>query len=496
MRRLLLLFTFSTICTLSCLCDEPESFDEYKKRVKTEFETYKNQKRTEFEQYRQRLNEEFAARLSGEWKDRKTEPKKELPSRPKPSNPIEADKTKPTTPQKVPVKSVVTPEKPIPDIPVTIPKIESKRPATQYPISFNFYNTPCGIRKFDTSLINITSTDNASISKAWKKLTANENLEPLLDDCLRLREEMQLCDWAFLQLADKVASTLYPNSPDNKTFLTTALLIQAGYDCRILVKNGKLALGFHPSHQIYGKGYTITDGKSYFIYGPLSDDEGMVMTYNGDFKKSPTPIRMVVDRYPQFSMSNEKQRIYSSDSWKSAPPFEVGVNKSVIDFFDSYPIVDWNLYGMTPVSPQVKNSVIPVMKILTEDLDEEKAVNLILSYLNFGFHYMTDEDQFGREKPFFPDENFYYPYNDCEDRAILFSQIVKGVLGLDVVYLHYPNHLAAAVRFSPGVNVKGATVDVDGVPYVVCDPTCMRSYAGYLPSQFSNEAAKIYKIKL
>ncbi len=203
MRRLLLLFTFSTICTLSCLCDEPESFDEYKKRVKTEFETYKNQKRTEFEQYRQRLNEEFAARLSGEWKDRKTEPKKELPSRPKPSNPIEADKTKPTTPQKVPVKSVVTPEKPIPDIPVTIPKIESKRPATQYPISFNFYNTPCGIRKFDTSLINITSTDNASISKAWKKLTANENLEPLLDDCLRLREAMQLCDWAFLQLADK-----------------------------------------------------------------------------------------------------------------------------------------------------------------------------------------------------------------------------------------------------------------------------------------------------
>lgn len=496
MRRTLLLFTITSLFALPCLSDEPESFEEYKKRVKTEFQNYKDQKKTEFEEYRARLNEEFAARLSGEWKGHKTEPKKETPSKPKPTKPIEADKAKPSAPQKVPVKSVMPPEKPIPDIPVTLPKIDSKKPTIQYPISFKFYNTPCGIRKLDTSLINITATDNATISKAWKKLTENENLEPLLADCLRLREEMQLCDWGFLQLVDKVATTLYPKSHDNKTFLATALLIQAGYDCRILVKNGKLALGYHPSHQIYGSGYTISDGKSYYIYGPLSEEEGLVWTYNGDFKKAPTPIRMVVDRYPQFSSPIDENRVYSSESWKSAPPFEVAVNKSVIDFYNSYPIVDWNLYGLAPASPQVKNSLFPVMKILTEDLDEEKAVNLILSYLNFGFHYMTDEDQFGREKPFFPDENFYYPYDDCEDRAILFSLIVRNVLGLDVVYLHYPNHLAAAVRFSPGVNVKGATVDVDGVPYVVCDPTCMRSYAGYLPPKFSNEAVKIYKVKI
>ena len=61
------------------------------------------------------------------------------------------------------------------------------------------------------------------------------------------------------------------------------------------------------------------------------------------------------------------------------------------------------------------------MDIMTEGLGEEEAVNMILSYMNYGFKYMTDDNQFNREKPFFPDENFYYPYNDCEDRAILFS---------------------------------------------------------------------------
>ncbi|MDE6057263.1 MAG: hypothetical protein K2F93_04540, partial [Muribaculaceae bacterium] len=118
------------------------------------------------------------------------------------------------------------------------------------------------------------------------------------------------------------------------------------------------------------------------------------------------------------------------------------------------------------------------------------------SYMNYGFKYMTDDGQFGREKPFFPDENFYYPYNDCEDRAILFSRIVKQVLDLDAVYLFYPGHLAAAVKFSPGVNVKGATVDVDGVSYVVCDPTCIGAKAGYLHPNYAKQPVKVYKVAL
>lgn len=476
--------------------NKSESFDEYKKRVTDEFDKYRIQKKTEFEQYRHRLNEEFAARLSGEWKQYKTEPKKQLPSKPKPPKPTVVENTKPSTPTKVPVQTVVPPEKKIPDIPVTLPKIDRQKPTNQYPVSFNFYNTPCGIEKFDTSLLTLTSIDNSAVSKAWKQLTANGNLEPLLDDCLRLREEMQLCDWGMLQLAEKVAATLYPNSKDKQAFLAAAIMIQAGYDCRMLNKNGQLALAYHPSHTIYGKSMFNIDGKSYYIYGPLAEKEGKIFTYPGDFHKSPTPIRMVVDRYPQFSSPATPAKKYNSSSWTSAPAFELTVNKSVMDFFDSYPIVDWNLYGLAPVSLQVERTLFPVMEIVTEGLGEEDAVNMILSYMNYGFKYMTDDNQFNREKPFFPDENFYYPYNDCEDRAILFSKIVKNVLGLDVVYLFYPGHLAAAVRFSPGVNVKGSTVNVDGVPYVVCDPTCIGGTAGYLDKKYRDVAAKVYKVAL
>lgn len=473
-----------------------ETYEEYAARKKREFDTYRTQKKTEFEQYRQRLNDEFAAKLSGEWKQYESESKKQEQTKPKSPKPTVVDKTKPIVPTKVPVKEVVAPEKKIADIPVTLPKIDLKKPAAKYPINFIFYNTPCGIGTFDTSLLSLSATDNAAVSKAWKRLTADGNLEPLLADCLRLREEMQLCDWGFLQLADKVAATLYPNSADKQAFLATAIMIQAGYDCRMVNKNGHLALAYHPSHKVYETFMSTVDGKSYYIYGPLGKTEGTLFSYAGDFHKSPTPIRMVVDRYPHFKAPSTQTKRYSSALWTSAPAFEIGVNKSVMDFFDKYPIVDWNLYGLAAVSPEVEETLFPVMEILTEGLGEEEAVNLILSYMNYGFKYMTDPNQFGREKPFFPDENFYYPYNDCEDRAILFSRIVRKVLGLDAVYLFYPGHLAAAVLFSPEANVKGATVDVDGERYVVCDPTCKGGTAGYLDKKYQNVAAKVYKISL
>lgn len=497
MRRILLLLVMGMVLAGSAWATDPkESMEEYAARKTKEFEIYKGRKMTEFEKYRQRLNEQFAAKLGGEWKQYKTEPKKQLPTRPKPPKPTVVDNAKPTTPTKVPVKSVVPPEKKIPDVPVTIPKIDRTQPQKRYPVNFTFYNTPCGIGKFDTSLLSLAATDNKTVAKAWRQLTADGNLEPLLADCLRLREEMQLCDWAFLQLTDKVAATLYPDSSDKQAFLTAALMMQAGYDCRLMKKNGRLIVGYHPSHTVYGHPCHTFDGKTYYVYGPLADQEGVAASYIGDFYKSPTPIRMAVDRYPRFSTISGGTKSYTSAGWKSAPPFEVEVNKSAMDFFDTYPIVEWPLYGLTPLSPQAEQTLFPAMEILTERLGEVEAVNLILSYMNYGFKYMTDDDQFGREKPFFPDENFYYPYNDCEDRAILFSKIVKKVLGLDAVYLFYPGHLAAAVRFSPGVDVKGSTVEVDGVPYVVCDPTCIGGKAGYLHPSYHNKPVKVYKVSL
>ncbi len=492
---ILTIILFSSLIGTQAQNTATSDFENFRKERKAEFERFRQEQKTEFELYRKRLNEEYAAMIAGEWKTYKEEPRKEIPTKPKPTKPAVVRKDTPIQPRKVIISGVTEPEKSIPDIPVTIPKITPETKKT-YPVNFTFFNTPCGIEQFDTSSLSLTATDNSSLAKAWKQLTADERMEPLLNDCLRLREELQLCDWAYLLLTEKVAATLYPKSTDKQAFLTVALLNQSGYDCRLGIRGKQLVTMFHPSHTIYGQPYYNIDGKAYFIRGQLTDKNEAFYTYNGDFRQSPTPIRMAIDRYPHLSPKVSAAKTYSSASWKEAPPFDVTVNPSVIEFFNSYPLVDWYIYGLAPVSEQLQSTLFPVMEILTENLSEEEAVNLLLSFHNYGFEYMTDGDQFGCEKPFFFDENFYYPYNDCEDRAIMFAKLVNTVLGLDVVYLKFPLHLATAVRFSPSANVKGATVSVDGQTYTVCDPTCIGAKAGYLSPQFLNAKPEVHKIRL
>ncbi|MDE6795969.1 MAG: hypothetical protein K2J63_11790 [Muribaculaceae bacterium] len=471
------------------------AFEKYKAEKKAEFERYKQEKRTEFEQYRQRLNEEYAKMISSSWNSYKGTPAPKETPKPKPVTPERAKGNTVPTPRQIPVKEIKPAEKPIPDVPVTIPKVKPGI-TKAYPINFTFFNTKCGIENFDTSLLSIGATDNASLGKAWKRLTADNQLDQLTDDCLRLREELNLCDWGYLLLVEKVAATLYPKSPDCQAFLTTALLNQSGYDCRIAKKEGHLALMYHPSHRIHAQTYYMIDGKSYYIHGPLAHSNSDTHTYGGDFRKSPTPIRMVMDRYPHFVSGKDGGRVYHSDNWKAAPPFSLKVNPSVIDFLATYPQVDWHLYGLAPVSDELNSTLFQAMAILTEGMGEVEAVNLLLSYHHYGYEYMTDGDQFGKEKPFFFDENYFYPYNDCEDRAIMFSRLVRDILGLDVVYLEFPGHLAAAVRFSPGTQVKGATVDVDGKTYVACDPTCIGASAGYLDPKYLSVKPTVHKIRL
>ena len=77
---------------------------------------------------------------------------------------------------------------------------------------------------------------------------------------------------------------------------------------------------------------------------------------------------------------------------------------------------------------------------------QKDAANILIDFVQTAFEYQTDDVQFGYERPLFADETFFYPYSDCEDRSILFAHLVKDLLGLDVVLLYYPGHLATAVK--------------------------------------------------
>ena len=117
-------------------------------------------------------------------------------------------------------------------------------------------------------------------------------------------------------------------------------------------------------------------------------------------------------------------------------------------------------------------------------MSELEAVNFLLRFTQKSFDYKTDGDQFSQEKVMFPDETVFFPYSDCEDRSIMFSSLVKNLLGLKVVGLKFPNHLATAVAMSS--SVSGDNFKYKGDIYTVTDPTYINANAGMTMPQYKN----------
>ncbi|MBQ7280547.1 MAG: hypothetical protein IJR13_07500 [Bacteroidales bacterium] len=168
-------------------------------------------------------------------------------------------------------------------------------------------------------------------------------------------------------------------------------------------------------------------------------------------------------------------------------------NKNLINFLNNYPIsAQWDQYSAASLSPEVKQVLYPILETQLSGKGEKEKIDLLLDFVQHAFNYATDQVQFGCERPLFGDETFYYPYSDCEDRAILFSILVRELVGLDVVLVHYPGHLAAAVRFNE--NVVGNYFNYKGKQYVVCDPTYIGASAGMAMSDFERTPATLIEI--
>jgi hypothetical protein len=117
-------------------------------------------------------------------------------------------------------------------------------------------------------------------------------------------------------------------------------------------------------------------------------------------------------------------------------------------------------------------------------MDEQRAVNFLLRFVQTSLKYKTDERQFGKENYLFPEETLHYPYSDCEDRAVLFAWLVQTLLGLDVVGLNFPGHVATAVKFNG--RVSGDAITYKGNRYIVSDPTYINASAGMTMPDYKN----------
>ena len=151
------------------------------------------------------------------------------------------------------------------------------------------------------------------------------------------------------------------------------------------------------------------------------------------------------------------------------------------------------MYANTQMAEDVNHVLYPQLRNLIMGYSEIESVNILLHWVQTGLVYEYDDKVWGHDRAFFAEETLYYPYCDCEDRAILFTRLVRDLLGLDCILIYYPGHLASAVYFTQQVN--GDYISLNGRKFIVCDPTYIGAPVGMTMPSMDNVSAKVILLK-
>ena len=377
-------------------------------------------------------------------------------------------------------------------VPVTPPAVKPSAPtgelftASSDKQMVNF----CGQKVYvDKSLKGVCSIGNMrenAIADAYEAM-CKADYKALVDDCRKVKKELNLNDWGIFLFVREASKTLCTDE-NAAVVMQQFLLNELGYKSKMARRadRNQMLLFVAADCQVYGHPYFTKDGLNY--YNLTSNESCQFYMCQEDSPKAKSKLNMQVNHAPALN-AGMVNSVHKNRSGSVA--VSVDVPKSLMEFYASMPQCDYSVYVNAEVNPSVASKVLSTLAPLVNGKGEAEAANLLINFVQTGFQYATDQEQFGYEKPFFVEELFYYPYCDCEDRSVLYSYLVRNLLKLDVVLLDYPNHIATAVCFNE--NVSGDFVTVGGKKYVVCDPTYIGASIGKAMPQFKNVAAKVLK---
>jgi len=468
--------------------------------TESEYEAFVKQRMNEMLEFKNQRDKEFANFLKESWDlyttvsgiskpmpgpDKPTIYKPPVPEIQKPE-----DKPEKTTPPVTDKPSV--PSKPEPPIKPTETKPSRPQPAIDAGKSGNvdFFGGKYSITVPSTTVY-LSSVEEKHIAEAWTTL-AKSNYKPLLESCLQLKKELQLNDWGYIMLAKSAGRLLSKRQTDDEiTFGQIFILLQSDYKVKMARVNGRLGLLVATDQTLYSTPYVDMGVDRYFIIANnTSERVQSINTYKKDFASATKRVDMNVGRQPLLlSKPVQKTITYPQRNFK----IEASVNKNLIDFYNSFPQTDIPVYMNAKTDGVFDQTILAQFKPMIEGKTSLEAASILLDFIQQSFPYATDEEQFGYEKPFFVEECFYYPYNDCEDRAVLYGYLVHNLLNLDVVLLQYPGHIATAICFPE--NVKGDYVSYKNKVYTVCDPTYINAPVGECMPQYSGVKPSVYPYK-
>ncbi len=488
--------------------DVDNEFEAFARESQQQYDAFSKESERQYNSFRDSVNNEYARFVRQAWKEYAAFAAVPLPKE-EPVPPVvipEEDRNKPIEDCTVVIKEMVKPvlptplprpvepipeikpkddeepvktildqcleeSKPEPPIPKPTPKPwpEKKEP----PLRFRCYGTAMEVSIYDRHRFSIGMLNDNHIADVWSRLSSSD-YNNLLRDCLDLRTAYHLCDWAYKNMLDSLSFAYFGRSCNEATLLKAFIFCQSGYAMRLARDGDRLMMLYASQHTLFNKPAYIIEGTRFYVDGDTP--ENLHVCQASYPNEQPLSLQILDEQY--FASDWKLWRTLQIDNRKKLT-VEVPVNRNTISFCQDYPssmlhdnfMTRWAMYAQTPMEQSVRTSLYSVLQIGIRNRTQEEAANYLLNFVQTGFTYQYDTVVWGEDRAFFAEETLYYPYSDCEDRSILFSHLIRDLLGLDVALIYEPGHLLTAVHFTE--EIEGTSVSIEGKKFILCDPTCI-----------------------
>lgn len=357
----------------------------------------------------------------------------------------------------------------------------------------SFYNVPVSV-DVPSSYTDYKMSDikEGDVADFWSFLTKSD-YEYVVKQIAVYANRMGLDGWSLFKLVEIVSDGVFSrmNRADEGEVFKVFLANQLGLDVKIGRADNNLISMISIGQKVYEWLYIKNGEKRYYIRKKNGDQIKSLYTYNQVIKHPLTQVNLLTSvpnpLSPPAALDTTifKSKVLGCD-------IAIPMDTNLCHFYAEFPQVRSDIPAMLNISEHISKPLYDAIHPKVQGMSQYDAVDFIMKFMHHDFEYATDDEQFGHEKPFFYEEDFLYPYNDCEDRSILFSRIVRDVLGMDVVLLHYPGHIATAVAFDE--DITGCYVVVDNKRYFVCDPTYINAPPGLPQPAYKKVKCQIYRI--
>ncbi len=337
---------------------------------------------------------------------------------------------------------------------------------------FDYYGSNLNSYYSKKDLPQVDEISKEAVSQFFRRAMSSNKLNGTIQLLKQTADSLKQNDWGYILLLKSAAREIFESLNDQKLFIWYALLKNYN-DVKSGLDKNRFYLLVNTSHEVYNTSYFILNNKKYYLiaFEDDPDEIAILISHEAEYPNATNQISLFLKVTPLFMPNNiTRSFIFRDDT------FNIQINKNLIDYYNDYPDADLNLYFSTPVS----NSILYKLHEFFNDLfigkNQVQIIDILLEFIQLSIAYKNDIDQFGYEKYLFAEETLYYPYADCEDRAVLLARLVIYFTDLSTVGLSYPTHISLAVAFNE--KIQGDYLFYNDKEYYICDPTYIGAKSG------------------